>query len=98
MKGKKTHHDQRLQKLRYDVNIVKEQLGAIHNVYESKLERISLTTYRCFARQHQIMLAVVPRVPMTEAEHNDNLQLLHELFRNIQQMRIPYDHSTSTDI
>jgi len=79
-----------------EVNDLKEHIWPIRNIYESELARIGLTTYRCFARLNQIMLAVVSRIPMPEAAHHDTSQLLYELLRNIEQLRSPYDHSKST--
>ena len=84
--------------IRNEINVIMEQLGAVCNMYESELARIGLTTYRCFARLHQILIATIPRIPMPEAEHNDVSQLLHELLRNIEQLQSLYDHSLSTSV
>ena len=67
-----------------EINIVKKQLGAVRNVHKSELASIGFTIYRCFARLQQILLAVIPRISMPEAEHSDSSQLLYELLRSIQ--------------
>ena len=87
-----------LLKMRRDVDILKEQLGAVRNIYESELARIGLTTYRCFATLHQILLAVIQHIPMPEAEHNDTSWLLNELLRNLQQIKVPNDLPSSTEV
>ena len=98
IRHEKTLPDHSLMGIRNDINVITEQLGAVRNMYESELARIGLTTYRCFTRLHQILITTVPRIPMPEAEYNDVSQLLHELLRNIEQLRSPYDHSLSTSV
>ena len=61
-----------------EINIIKEQLGAVRKVYESELARIDFTTYRCFARLQIILLPIVPHIPMPEAKQTDSFQLLYE--------------------
>ena len=88
--------DSLLTGLRNDINIITEQLRTMRNTYESEMARIGLTTYRCFASLHQILIATIPRISMPEAEHHNVYQLLHELLRNIEQLRSPFDPSLST--
>ena len=98
IKHEKTPPDPSLMGIRNDIYVITEQLGAVRNMYESELARIGLTTYRCFARLHQILIATVPRIPMPETEHNDVSQFFQEYLRNIEQLRSPYDHSLSTSV
>ena len=60
--------DRHLLELRSNINILKEQLEAVRNMYESEIARIDLTTYRCFSRLHQIMLVIVARIPMLNTQ------------------------------
>ena len=92
-----TPTDWSLLEMRRDVDIIKEQLGAIRNIYESELARIGLTTYKCFAWLHQILLAIIPCTTMPEAEHIDSSQLLYELLWSITQMKTPNDHPSSIE-
>ena len=82
--------------LRNNINIITEQLETMRNTYKSEMARIGLTTYRCFACLHQILITTIPWISMPEAEHHDVSQLLHELLRNIEQLRSPFDPSLST--
>ena len=69
--------DHLLSQFRQELNILKEQLGTIRNLYESETARVGTTTYGCFARLHQVMIAIVRYIPMPVTEHNDISHLIY---------------------
>ena len=56
--------------IKRDHNIMKEQLGALQNVYASEIARLEVMTHCFLSKIHQILISIVPYMTMSPGEHH----------------------------
>ena len=67
--------------LQRDYNIMREQLGALQNIYASKVARVRVMSHCCLGRIHQILISIIPYITMSPGEHHEVSRLIYELLR-----------------
>jgi len=75
------HQSQKQVVLRSQIEILSESIN-------SELACLTQRTHCCIGRIHHLLIATVPRIFMTEAEHNDIAQQAAELLRALQLIRV----------
>jgi len=75
------HQSQEQAVLRSQIEILSESIA-------SELACLTQRTHCCIGRIHHLLIAAVPRIYMSEAEHNDIAQQAAELLRALQLIRI----------
>jgi len=68
--------------------ILREQLATLSDTLFSELACLTQRTHCCIGRIHHLLIAAVPRIYMSKAEHNDLAQQATELLRALQLIRI----------
>ena len=60
-----------LTQLQHENAILKEQIGASSNTFARENARLGMITHCCLSRLHQILISVIPHVPMSPGEHGE---------------------------
>ena len=71
----------------YENATLKDQIAILSNTLFSELACLTQRIHCCIGRIHHLLIAAVPRIHMTEAEHNDLAQQAAELLRALQLIR-----------
>jgi len=79
--------NQALTQQNYENDALKEQMATLSNTIFSELACLTQRTYCCLGKIHHLLIAAVPRIHMTEAEHNDLSQQASELLRALRLIR-----------
>ena len=68
--------------------ILRNQIVTLSESISSELACLTQRTHCCIGRIHHLLIAAVPRIYMSEAEHNDIAQQAAELLRALQLIRV----------
>ena len=80
-----------LTQLQHENSILKEQICTSSNTHASENTRLGMITYCCLSRLHQILISVIPHVPMSPNEHSEVSQLTYEFLRAVQLIKFSRD-------
>jgi len=67
--------------------MLNERIATLNKTYFSEIARVTVLTYCCLDRLHQVLISIVPYIEMPVEEHHDASQLIYELLRVIQLLR-----------
>ena len=84
--------------LRYELDALKRYMGETHHNHGSRVARVSSVAFRCLSRVHQLLITFTPFIPMTAEAHAEISQLNYELYRSVEQIKIPMNNPESTDV
>ena len=68
--------------------ILRNQIATLSENISSELACLTQRIHCCIGRIHHLLIAAVPRIYMSEAEHNDLAQQAAELLRALQLIRV----------
>ena len=68
--------------------VLRNEIEILSASINSELACLTQRTHCCMGRIHHLLIATVPRIFMTEAEHNDIAQQVAELLRALQLIRV----------
>jgi len=71
-----------------DNNVLKEQISILSTTLFSEIACLTTRVHCCLGRIHQVLIAVVLYIGMPEREHREITQLLYELLRAIQLIKV----------
>jgi len=86
MRQSSIHMQKALAHLQQENHILKEQISTTANIHYSERARLSMWVHCGISRIYQILIWIIPRIPMTPNEHGEVAQLTHELLRAAQQI------------
>ena len=89
---------QLIRQLQQDNLTQKNRIAEMNQWYEDKLTRVSTTAYRGLARIHHLLITFTPYIPMTAEIRTDVSQLNYELYRTVDQLKIPNGPVETSDI
>ena len=68
--------------------VLRSQIEILSESINRELACLTQRTHCCIGRIHHLLIATVPRIFMTQAEHNDIAQQAAELLRALQLIRV----------
>jgi len=80
--------------LRADNDLLREQVSTLSSTLFSEIACLTTRVHCCLGRIHQTLIAVVPYVNMPEGEHREVAQVLYEILRVMQLIRVVVQYET----
>jgi len=82
--------------LQQENNKLRMQIHASSETHHSERARSNMWIHSGMSRIHQILIGIIPRIPMTPSEHTEAAQLTYELLRIAQQI-VPQPRTNQID-
>ena len=74
--------------LQADNDLLREQISTLSSTLFGEIACLTTRVHCCLGRIHQTLIAVVPHIGMPEGEHREIAQVLHEILRAVQLIRV----------
>ena len=75
---------------------LRQQINTSSEIHHSERARSNMWIHSGMSRIHQILIGIIPRIPMTPSEHTEAAQLTYELLRIAQQI-VPQPRTNQID-